>query len=141
MTYEVYTEINIQRAPAAIWKVLTDFSAYPSWNPFIQSIEGDVSKEKQIKVSAGGMKFKPVVLNRKEEKFLSWKGRLVLPGVFDGVHSFELKQLNDGSTMFIHREVFSGVLVRFFKKKLSTEVKQGFIDMNHALKKKVEQVA
>ena len=38
---ELSTEIII-RAPAGnVWRILTDFSRYPEWNPFIKKIEGD----------------------------------------------------------------------------------------------------
>lgn len=37
---QLYTEITIKATPEKVWAVLTDFSAYPSWNPFVKSIKG-----------------------------------------------------------------------------------------------------
>ncbi|MFZ2155466.1 MAG: SRPBCC domain-containing protein, partial [Bradyrhizobium sp.] len=36
----IETEIMIAASPEEIWAVLTDFDAYPNWNPFIRRIGG-----------------------------------------------------------------------------------------------------
>ena len=38
------------------------------------------------------MTFKPVLLTVKPARELRWRGSLVLPGVFDGEHSFLLDE-------------------------------------------------
>jgi len=34
------TRVDIEAPPAQVWAVLTDFSAYPIWNPFIYPVNG-----------------------------------------------------------------------------------------------------
>ena len=34
------TRVDIEAPPAQVWAVLTDFSAYPIWNPFIYPVKG-----------------------------------------------------------------------------------------------------
>jgi len=41
MTWHIATEILIQAPPTRVWQVLTDFGAYPQWNPFIVSLQGE----------------------------------------------------------------------------------------------------
>jgi hypothetical protein len=40
---------------------------------------------------------------------------------------------------FTQREVFDGLLIRLFGKGLDVDVRQGFQDMNEALKKRAER--
>ena len=67
-----------------------------------------------------------------------WLGSLIFPGIFDGEHIFQLEQINDSKTKFIHRENFSGLLVPLFWKSLNTNTRKGFEEMNEALKERIE---
>ena len=135
---QLNTQIVINATPAQVWNVFSNFSTYKDWNPFLKSVEGDVQEGNTITINAGGMTFKPKVLEWVPQKKLVWIGRLGFPGIFDGAHSFELKNNGDGTTTFIQNEEFKGILIPLFKKKLKTDTKDGFIAMNEALKELVE---
>ncbi len=139
MKLEIRTSINIKGTPSEIWKALIDTKQYHTWNPFIQSLAGEMVKGNQIKVALGGMKFTPYLLNVEENKELRWLGKLGFTGVFDGEHYFLIEDCGDGSCDFIHGEKFKGFLVRLLKSKLEGETKNGFIAMNKALKSYVEE--
>ena len=143
MIKEIKTEITIKANPVEVWKILTKFEQYPSWNPFITAIEGKAILGKQIKVSivppeGKKMVFKPRVQVLKEYQELRWLGHFMFKGLFDGVHSFELIHQGDGTTLFKHSETFNGIMVRFFN---LDKTKKGFLEMNRALKNLVEQRA
>ena len=143
MKKEIRTEIAINSSPESVWRVLTDFDRYSEWNPFIIKLSGIVAIDNKIKVTLNPpngktSKFKPKVLTFDENKRFSWMGRLIIPGIFDGEHIFELIDNNDGTTTFVHREQFRGILVKPFSKKLDTDIKAGFEQMNAALKERVE---
>jgi len=140
MATEIKTSIIINASPEKVWKVFTNFYEYPLWNPFINPISGEIKKGEKLRVQIDGTKFKPKILEVEENKKLEWKGRLILPKVFDGQHLFELVNNDDGTTTFIQSEKFTGVLVPIFKKKILTDVKENFEKMNTALKKQVERV-
>jgi hypothetical protein len=127
------TSIQLPVLPAKVWAVLTDFAAYPDWNPFITQASGDWAVGNSVAITAGGMSFKPRVLNFSAGKELRWKGKLLFNGLFDGEHYFLLTDNGDGTTTLEHGERFSGLLIPAFRKKLETETKAGFITLNEAL--------
>lgn len=138
MSLNLHTEIIINTNPQKVWEHLTDFSSYPSWNPFITSISGCPEKGNELEALIGGMKFKPEVLESVPNKKLVWMGKLLFKGLFDGKHSFELIE-KEGSCKFIQSEKFTGILVPLFRKKLMTDTKKGFEEMNKALKQRAEK--
>ena len=141
MKHQIKTTIDINASPAKVWTIFSDFKNYPKWNPFVASLNGDVKVGEIINIDLITMKFKPVVLKFDQNEELRWKGKLFMKGLFDGEHYFQLTENPDGSTTFTHGEIFSGILVRLLKKKLDTETKEGFVKMNIALKKEVENAA
>ena len=138
MALEIKTEIIINAPVTDVWNVLTDFKSYPDWNPFIKSLVGDVVVGQKIKVEILEMVFNPKILAYENASNLKWIGSIGFRGIFDGTHSFELHPNADGTTTFIQKEVFKGILVPFFKQKLRTQTKPGFEEMNLALKNRVE---
>ena len=140
---EITTKINIDCPPEKVWKILTDFDKYPEWNPMIKSIEGELKRRNRLKVrleikGMSKMTIKPRVATFHSGKSFSWLGHLLIIGLFDGHHIFELNQNQDGSTEFIHREQFSGVMVLLMKKTLKTKVAGAFEEMNRNLKSTCE---
>ena len=95
------TRIEIAAPAARVWGVLTDFPRFPEWNPFITRIEGTPEPGAPLRVQIkppgeSAMTFTPTVLVARPEKELRWRGRLLLPGIFDGEHAFELESRGDG---------------------------------------------
>jgi hypothetical protein len=139
---EISREIEIDASPEAVWAVLADTNAYPEWNPFVRRLEGDLTTgaklEARIEAPGGrAMTFRPTVLAAEPGRELRWLGRVLLPGVFDGEHSFRLEPLAGGRTRFVQSERFSGVLVRPLRGTLA-KTERGFELMNEALKARVE---
>lgn len=137
----IETSIIINANKHQIWNVLMDFKEYPQWNPFIKYIEGQPAIGMQLYIELPTMSFKPVVHSNRKERYFSWKGKLLLKGIFDGHHRFKIIQFNEQQCEFIHCEEFTGILVPFLKKKLQKDTLDGFIKMNEALKARVESLA
>ncbi len=142
---ELRAQIEIEATPERVWEVLTDFAAYPEWNPFIQTIEGDAAPGSRLEVRIeppGGkaMSFKPTVLEASPRQELRWLGRVLAPRIFDGEHSFRIEPIDDARVRFVQAERFTGVLVPLFGKSLE-KTQRGFSAMNEALKHRAEATA
>ena len=142
---ELRTQIEIEATPDRVWEILTDFAAYPEWNPFIQAIQGQAAAGSKLEVRIeppGGraMTFKPTVLEAAPRRELRWLGRVLVPGLFDGEHSLRIEPIGDSRVRFVQAERFSGVLVPLFGKSLE-KTQRGFTAMNEALKRRAEATA
>jgi hypothetical protein len=141
--HRVETEIEIRASAERVWELLTEFASYPRWNPFVRSIEGELIVGQNLSVliqppGSGGMRFRPTLLTVSPTRELRWKGKLLLPGVFDGEHYFKLETAPNGGVLFRQGERFTGLLVPLFRKSLDGATRQGFIAMNEALKREAE---
>ncbi len=140
------TEIEINASAERVWQVLADSDAYPLWNPFISRLTGTLKQGGRLEIRLippGGMAmtFHPVVLAVAPNREIRWIGRLVMPGLFDGEHHFEIEPLGPDRVRFIQEERFSGVLVPFLAASLDRHTKAGFKAMNEALKIRAERSA
>jgi hypothetical protein len=141
--HHIESEIDIAATPERVWSILTDISAYPSWNPFIRAIKGSIEKGQRLTISiqpTGGkaMTFRPTVLVAAPNTELRWLGHFLIPGIFDGEHYLKIVQTDAGRVRFTQGERFSGVLVGMAKATLNRGTKSGFIAMNAALKARAE---
>ncbi|ASU82287.1 SRPBCC domain-containing protein [Nocardiopsis gilva YIM 90087] len=141
--YRIRTEVAISASPERVWEVLTDFDAYPDWNPFIVNADGAPSAGERLRVELStdgqAMVFEPIVLAAEPERELRWIGRFGVPGVpgvVDGEHYFLIEEMGDRRTRLVQGETFTGVLVPIVRRAL--DVKDGFTAMNSALKHRVE---
>ena len=136
---EVYTEIIINSSSETIWHHLTNFSQYTQWNPFLINAKGEIKVSSKIQITAQSsgfksMTFNPTIVKVENRQELRWKGRSLIPGIFDGEHIFKLEELASNQTKFIQQEFYSGLLVLLLAKKLKTTSRKGFESMNKSLK-------
>ncbi|MGD0115288.1 MAG: SRPBCC domain-containing protein [Dehalococcoidia bacterium] len=86
------------------------------------------------------MTFRPTVLTADPLHELRWLGRLVVRGLVDGEHMFILTPAGEGRVHLVQREVFRGMLVSFLGG-LAAATRQGFEEMNSALKARSERAS
>ena len=144
--YRLDTQIEIHASAERVWPILMDFPGHARWNPFVRSIEGSPRVGSSLRVfiqpaGSSGMRFRPTVLIVEPQREFRWKGKLLIPGVFDGEHFFKLEPKSDTQVVFRQGELFSGLLVPFLKRSLDGATKQGFVAMNEALKREAEAEA
>lgn len=143
MNKQIKTEIIINASKEKVWDVLTNFSQYPQWNPFIVSVEGELAKGKKLKNTLRNgnknMVFKPTILSVVPYRYFDWLGSLVVKGLFDGHHYFAIEELAPAQVKLTHGETFSGLLSTTILKKISEDTRNNFIRMNQAVKTRAEQ--
>ena len=119
--YSIQTSADIEASPAEVWEVLTDYAAYPEWNPTQDGLDG------------------ATVAMSVANETLRWETTTGLIGIFDGERTFTLEPLDGGGTRFTQSELFRGVLVPFAGESLKNETAPGFHAMNAALRERVER--
>ena len=143
MSSQLHSETAIQASPQRVWEVLTDFAAYPDWNPFIPRISGLLETgsrlDVQIQPPGGrGMRMRPTVLAAAPSQELRWLGHLGVPGLFDGEHRFRIEPLGSNRVRFVQDERFTGLLTPLVLRFIERGTRQGFEAMNQALKARAE---
>ena len=134
------SSIEVNAPPERVWAVAADLAQYPCWNPFFTSAQGKLAPGEKLAltmhpVGASAKSFAPVVTEVRRGERFAWRGRLGVPGLFDGTHHFVIEPLAGHRTRFTQREDFSGVLVPFVG---FAPYKAGWERMNRALKARVE---
>jgi len=136
----LYTEIIINAPVDNVWKEFTNFPEYPRWNPFIKKIAGEMRTGGTINITIQPkgnepVNFNPTVLIYKEKSMIQWEGKLFVPGLFTGKHTFHVIRIDKNTTKFIQKEDFNGILVPFINLDSTLD---GFKEMNTLLKNRVE---
>jgi hypothetical protein len=140
---EIRTEVDIDTSPEKVWHVLTDFSHYGDWNPFIRDITGSLTEGSKldIQISTSNKKtrrYRPILTKIEPNRELRWLGKGFLPGLMDGERIITLDRLENNRVRLIHREIFRGIGVFLAGGRLDHEIRGRFEEMNSALKKKLE---
>ena len=143
MSRRISHTVEIDASPPAVWATLTDLESFPNWNPFMLKIDGELRTGARLAVTIQppghrASTFRPTVLAVEPGRELRWLGRFLIPGLFDGEHSFRLEAIPRGTRM-TQAERFSGILVALSRRALSS-TEAGFQLMNEALKTRAEQL-
>jgi len=62
------------------------------------------------------MSFKPKMVNVETNREMSWLGRLLIPGLFNGEHSFTIEALDEKGVRFVQHEKFTDCLSRSWQR-------------------------
>ena len=136
-------EMQIGASAEDVWSVLTDFNAYPQWNPFLISIKGELRKDSvlELEIRVGDTSRRTVramVLAADRPSLMIWRGSWMASRILEGEFRFVIEPLSEDTVRVRHREQFRGVLVPFLRGTLDGAFRRGFAEMNVALKDRAE---
>jgi hypothetical protein len=143
MSSRLHTDVTIDASAERVWNILTDFAAYPDWNPFIRRISGLPVAGSRLEVrlqppGGPGMTIRPTVLQSNTGRELRWLGSVGVRGIFDGEHMFRLEPEAPDRVRFVQEERFTGLLAPLVLRFIAASTRRGFAAMNTALKARAE---
>lgn len=143
MQHQITTQLEVSAPPEQVWDVLTQWDAYPAWNPFIRRIIGPPHQGGRVGivlqlVHGRGVRLRGMVATLAAPRELSWAGYLWLPRLLEAEQQFRLEPLDSGATLLVQRIAFRGLLVPMMWRSLKRTARRGSMLMNAALKGKVE---
>jgi hypothetical protein len=102
--------IRIARPVDAVWALVADPEAWPSWAPHIRDVEldGGVAVDEQFTWSLGTVRIRATFAVVTPGRELSWTGRALWTRAIDRT---VLTPAGDGGTHVVFEESLSGVLV------------------------------
>lgn len=106
------TSCLIDAPRARVWSVLTDLSAWSSWNTTVRKVEGTVALGKKVTIYSTvepGRAFPVKVARLDPPSAMLWSGGMPF-GLFVGRRTFTLVEDLPETTTFSMKEEFSGVL-------------------------------
>lgn len=135
MHFTATTTINA--TPEAIWRIITDASSYPEWEPNVKQIEGTIAPGERVTahVKSSDRPFPAKVTEFVPNQKMTWTGGMPL-GLFKGVRTFTLTPKGD-AVEFTLREEFSGPLLFLIKGSIPDQT-QDFQNFVAGLKQRAE---
>lgn len=145
-TRTIRSAIEIRAPLDVVWRVLTDFDAYPAWNPHVRRVVGEPQVGSRIGIHTrppGGrtVVMRPIILDWDPPRELRWRATFVSRRLFSGEHGFRLDETAPGRVRFDQDETFSGLLVPLYARLRLPSTRLGFAQMNEALRTRAEAEA
>jgi hypothetical protein len=143
-TRTIRSAIEIRAPLETVWRILTDFAAYPEWNPHIRHVRGLPVAGSRLTIRSqppGGrtVVLRPIVVTWQPPTELRWRGTFISRRLFTGEHGFRLEQLDDSRVRFHQDETISGLLVPFYARLRLPGTRTGFAQVNEALRERAER--
>ena len=116
---ETVTDIIIDASVDRVWQVLSDFPAYPAWNPYIRRMAGSLESGGSLHVTRllpgrGEVASTPAITLYRPGREIRLLDRPVLPGLLDVEHGLKLEPLGTEQVRFVHWQTTSGLLAPIF---------------------------
>jgi len=141
----IHTEIDIDAPADRVWDILTDFDAYPSWNPMIPNLRGELSVGSRLdfKISLNRRLKVPIsveLVTADAPHELRWVGPTFTPlrRVLSGSHYFRIDSTDENHCRFSHGEDFEGLAIPAHWRRAEKAMTPLYAALNKAIKRRAE---
>jgi uncharacterized protein YndB with AHSA1/START domain len=131
------SEIEVRAPPEIVWRVLTDISGWPSWNPDVKSVEidGPPVPGTTFRWKAGPSTITSTLRAVEPPRRIAWAGKTL--GI-SAIHVYELDPRDD-ATLVRSAESWDGLLVRLLRRRLSKTLQETTASGLEHLKREAER--
>jgi hypothetical protein len=138
---QYHTQIVIQAPMQRVWAELTNFEAYPSWNPLIGELHARLAAGEGIRMFITPLNafFKAEFVTVKENEEMTWIGVRYAGFLLTGRHYYRLEKVSEEKTRLLHGEYFTGWFAYFIPKSTLKMMETMFVVHNEMLKKRIEE--
>ncbi len=141
---QIHTSLVIPASPDAIWSVLSDWPRYGEWCHLIPKIHGEARVggrlDFKLRLIGPSLPIDATITRFEVAKVLEWEGprSSALGLLAKGRHAFEIEDLGDGRSRFVHAEVFSGPGFALPWRTLKPRLELAYTVFNESLARRVE---
>jgi hypothetical protein len=135
------TAVEIKASAAQVWAVLTNFPAYPIWNPFIYPVKGDLRVGNKLEITihpgARSITYDATVVAVQPNREFTLFAHSLSPGVFDTTFRFTIEPIEANRVRLVSRETHKG-FASILETTLVKDVQSGLDAMTKAARNRVE---
>lgn len=141
---QIHAEIDIAAPAERVWRLLTDFAAFPRWNPFIREASGALRPGAPllVRLRLGGrlVTLRPTLSKVEPHRELRWLARQKIPRLFDVERIFIIQPRGESRVRFIQHEDCTGLLTPLILGfGLEEDIRRGYDRLNLAIKALAEE--
>ncbi len=132
--------VDIDASADEVWRVVSDFASYKTWNPLLSDVQGDlvVGGDLRVQTTFVPMALNATVLAAEEPKIFEWEDHVPLK-LLAPIFSVRLLSLGENRTRVLIQESFSGPLLPLLGRRLDKQMPPLYDGMAQALAQQVKQ--
>lgn len=139
-----YTFIAVNAPAEKTWAILTNISAYPSWNPYVVEAEGNLSSGQKLRIveEVGGKRHTHTVRVTRLDVAnheLQWEGSMIPAKLLKWEEGFLVEAVDASHCRVAMLNSHQGLLAKLYSKYNKNRHLQAFREYGAALKKRAEQ--
>lgn len=143
--FEINHEIDINAPAESVWAVITDFSSYSQWNPFVVEAKSSLKPgepiDMKVKLLGPVQRQVEIILEVDQGKGFAYCMKPFPFGALASRRSHKIIDLGDGRSHYSSHFELKGWMMPLVRSMMSGALERGFNDMSFAIKHRAEALA